>query len=109
MFDNNRQGSNSPILTGASNTEAVTLVQADYNFVWGRGASLGTPFTYDGVYHLLISNAGPQNVWVGNSGAVKGVLLQAGASLNLSVGREAKVYVRLDAGVNQDLNAILFS
>ena len=106
MFDNNRQGSNSPILTGGSLTEEITLVHTTYNFVWGRGATL--PFTYDGVYHLLISNAGPQNVWVGNSLTVKGVLLQPGASLNLSVEREAKVYVRLDAGVNQDLNAIVF-
>tara|TARA_R110000751_G_scaffold108924_4_gene205703 strand:+ start:845 stop:1174 length:330 start_codon:yes stop_codon:yes gene_type:complete len=108
MFDNNRQGSNAPILTGASLTEAVTLTHTAYNFVWGRGATLGTPFTYEGVYHLLISNTGPQNVWVGNKTGVKGVLLQPGASLNLSVGREGQVWVRLDIGADQDLNAILF-
>lgn len=108
MFDNNRVGSNAPILTGASLTEAVDLVHTAYNFVWGRDATLATPFTYEGVYHLLLSNTGTQNVWVGNKTGVKGVLLNPGASLNLSVGREAQVWVRLDVGANQDLGAILF-
>ncbi len=110
MFDNNRQGANAPILTGSCTTEAVTLTDGEYNNVWGNGATLtsGSPFTYDGVYHLLLSNTGPQNIWVGNSSSVKGVLLQPGASLNLAVARESKVYARLDAGADQALNAIVF-
>ena len=108
MFDNNRQGANAPMLTGSCSTEEVTLVKEEYNFVWGRGATLGTPFTYESVYHLLLSNTGPANIWVGNKTGTKGVLLQPGASLNLAVGREAQVWVRLDAASDQVLNAIVF-
>lgn len=107
MFDNNRQGANAPILTGSCKTEQITLTGGGaFDSVWGNGFT-SPNFTYDGVYHLLISNTGPSNVWVGNSDSVKGALLQPGASLNLAVAREAKVYVACD-GAAQALNAVLF-
>jgi hypothetical protein len=106
MFDNNRVGSNAPILTGASLTEEIALTGGGtFDDVWGRSSAL---FTYEGVYHMLISNIGTANVWVGNSLTVKGVLLQPGASLNLSVGREATVYAVRDAAGAGALTAILF-
>jgi len=109
MFDNNRVGSNAPILTGGSLTEEIALTGGGtFDEVWGRGGAVGTAFTYEAVYHMLISNIGTANVWVGNSETVKGVLLQPGASLNLSVGREATVYAVRDAAGAGALTAILF-
>jgi len=108
MFDNNRVGSNAPILTGGSLTEEIALTGGGtFDPVWGKSAPAAA-FTYEAVYHMLISNIGTANVWVGNSSTVKGVLLQPGASLNLSVGREATVYAARDAAGAGALTAILF-
>ena len=109
MFDNNRQGSNSPILTGSCKTEQINLSGGGtFDPVWGRGFTAPN-FTYDGAYHLLISNTGTANIWVGNSHNVKGVLLQPGASLNLPVAREAQVYIVRDAAGASTCNAIVFA
>ena len=112
MFDNNRVGSNAPILTGASLTEEIALTGGGtFDGIWGRPSTSGllvVPLTYEGVYHMLISNTGTANVWVGNSVTVKGIFLQPGTSLNLSVGREATVYAVRDAAGAGALTAILF-
>jgi hypothetical protein len=106
MFDNNRQGSNAPILTGPSLTEQAALSGGGtFDHCWGKAA---TKFTYQGVYHLIMSNTGTANIWVGNSATVKGVLLQPGASMNLSVAQESNVYIVRDAAGASTCNAILF-
>lgn len=108
MFENNRQEANAPMVSGSTLTEVATMTGGGtFDLLWGKATS---SFTYDGAYHLLLSNIGAANIWVGTSEAVKGVLLEPGASLNLAVCREASVWGVRDAAVavSPDISCIVF-
>ena len=108
MFENNRQDANAPMVSGATITEASTMTGGGtYDLLWGKATSA---FTHEGVYHLLLSNIGSANIWIGTSGTVKGALLAPGASMNLAVCREANVWGVRDSAVAgaPDISCILF-
>jgi hypothetical protein len=108
MFENNRQAANAPMVSGATLTEAATMTGGGtYDLLWGKATS---SFTHEGAYHLLLSNIGAANIWIGTSSTVKGALLAPGSSLNLAVCREATVWGVRTAAVagSPDLSCIVF-